>query len=120
MRNVSVIGAVLVALATTSVAHADAAPATFARCAICHNAEKGAPDKLGPNLWGVYGTVAGTHGSFGYSKALKASHLKLDEAGLDKWIENPMATVPGTMMSFPGIKDPAKRKELIEYLKKQR
>lgn len=93
-----------------------AAPASFARCAVCHNAEKGAGDKLGPNLFGVYGHKMG-QGSFSFSDAVKNSGLTLDAATLDKWIESPRDLVPGNRMSFPGIKDPAKRQEIIDYLK---
>jgi cytochrome c2 len=46
-----------------------------------------------------------------------ASGLKWDDATLDKYLENPMGMVPGTKMSFGGLKDEAKRKEVIEYLK---
>ena len=53
------------------------------------------------------------------SDALKNSGLKWDEATLDKWIENPRALVPGNRMSFPGLKDAAKRQEIIAYLKAQ-
>lgn len=86
---------------------------------MCHAAEKGAPDKLGPNLYGVYGHKMG-QGSYAFSDALKASGLTLDDATLDKWLENPRALVPGNRMSFPGLKDPAKRAEIIAYLKQQR
>ncbi|SLK07410.1 c-type cytochrome [Novosphingobium mathurense] len=99
---------------------ADAAPpAVFARCAVCHEAAKGAPDKLGPNLYGVFGAKA-AQGGFSFSDALKNSGLTFDEATLDKWIENPRALVPGNRMSFPGLKDPAKRQAIIDYLKQQR
>jgi len=92
-------------------------PATFGRCAVCHDATKGGPNKLGPNLYGIYGKSAGVHAGFGYSDALKGAGLKWDDATLDKWMENPRALVPGNMMSFPGLKDPAKRQEIIAYLK---
>lgn len=95
-----------------------APPATFARCAVCHDAHKGGEDKLGPNLYGVFGTKAGKHRpGFNYSVALKNSGLVWNEANLDKWLTKPMEMVPGTTMSFPGLKDPAKRQELIGYLK---
>ncbi|MDT0510041.1 c-type cytochrome [Novosphingobium sp. MMS21-SN21R] len=94
-------------------------PASWARCAVCHAAEKGAPDKIGPNLYGVYGHKMG-QGSYAFSDALKSSGLTLDEATLDKWLENPRALVPGNRMSFPGLKDAAKRAEIIAYLKQQR
>ncbi|WP_404479893.1 c-type cytochrome [Novosphingobium sp. BL-52-GroH] len=94
-------------------------PVSFARCAVCHNTAKGAPNKLGPNLFGTYGHKMG-QGSFTFSDAVKKSNLTLDDATLDKWLENPRALVPGNRMSFPGLKDPAKRKEIIAYLKQQR
>lgn len=94
-------------------------PAAFGRCAVCHNAEKGAPDKLGPNLFGTFGHPMG-QGSFSYSDALRNAGLTMDEATLHQWLENPRKLVPGNRMSFPGIKDAAKRQEIIDYLKKQR
>lgn len=101
------------------VAAAAPPPASWARCAACHNADKGAADKIGPNLYGVYGHKMG-QGSYAFSDAVKASGLTLDEATLDKWLENPRALIPGNRMSFPGIKDAAKRAEIIAYLKQQR
>ncbi len=94
-------------------------PASWARCAVCHAAEKGAPAKIGPNLYGVFGHKMG-QGSYAFSDALKSSGLTLDEATLDKWLENPRTLVPGNRMSFPGLKDAAKRAEIIAYLKQQR
>ncbi|HKT86587.1 MAG TPA: hypothetical protein VJQ77_10955 [Novosphingobium sp.] len=96
-----------------------APPPEFGRCSVCHSAEKGAPNRIGPNLFGTYGKKA-AQGSFNFSDALKNSGLTLDEATLDKWIENPRALVPGNRMAFAGIKDPAARKAIIDYLKQQR
>ncbi len=93
-------------------------PDAYARCATCHTANKGGEDKLGPNLYGVFRSAAG-QGGFSYSSALKESGLTWDEATLHKWLENPRALVPGNRMSFPGIKDPGKRQEIIDYLKQQ-
>jgi cytochrome c len=66
----------------------------------------------------VFGSAAG-QGKFAFSDALKRSGLKWNEPTLHKWLENPKGLVPGNRMSFPGIKDPAKRQEIINYLKKQ-
>ncbi|WP_369027040.1 cytochrome c family protein [Qipengyuania sp. RANM35] len=107
------------AVAQAAAVVAAVPPPAFGRCAVCHTANKGGEDKLGPNLWGAYGAKAG-QGSFSYSDALKNSGLTFDEATLHSWLENPRALVPGNRMSFPGIKDAAKRQEIIDYLKKQR
>lgn len=119
MKSISMIAA-LGGIALSSVsAHAAPlpTPATFtSRCAVCHNAEKGGADKVGPDLWGIYGKKAAT-GKHTYTEALKKANLKWDDATLDKWISGPMQMVPGTAMAFPGIKDPAKRAELIAWLK---
>ena len=124
MANVSrtfLPGIALVALAfampATAGTTAPTAPAAFSRCLVCHNAAKGAADKIGPNLWGIFDRKA-AHAKFNYSPALKAANLKWDGPTLDKWIAGPTKMVPGTMMSFPGISDPAKRAEIIAYLKK--
>lgn len=96
---------------------AAAPPAAFARCSVCHDVTKGGPNKLGPNLYGTYGKAAGVHAGFQYSASLKAAGLRWDDATLDKWLEAPRTLVPGNTMSFPGLKDAAKRKEIIDYLK---
>ncbi len=95
---------------------ADGKPAAFAQCAACHSVEKG-KHGIGPSLAGVYGTKAGEIPGFAFSDPLKASGLTWDDATLDKWIENPAKLVPGTKMTFAGMADTAKRKELVDYVK---
>lgn len=104
----------------TEVASADARPAAWAQCAACHAVAKDAPHGLGPNLWGVAGTKAGELAGYEFSPAMKASGLTWDEATLDKYLTNPRALVPGTKMSFAGIADEAKRKELVTWLLAQK
>ncbi len=95
---------------------ADAKPAAYAQCAACHSV---APGKhgIGPSLHGVYGTKAGDIPGYAFSDKLKASGLTWDDATLDKWLSGPMKLVPGTKMSYAGMSDPAKRAEIIAYLK---
>lgn len=101
---------------TAEVAASDDKPAAFAQCAACHAIQPG-KHGIGPSLAGVYGTKAGELSGYVFSEKLKASGLTWDDATLDKWLEAPMQMVPGTKMSFAGIKDAAKRKELIDYMK---
>lgn len=105
------------ASADTAPSVADARPASFAMCSACH-AVQGGSNGIGPSLAGVFGAKAGHLGdAYQYSDALKASGLVWDEATLDEWLISPSKKVPGTKMVYAGQPDPAKRKELIEYLK---
>lgn len=99
-----------------AVADAGAKPAAFAQCAACHAVEPG-KHGIGPSLAGVYGTKAGEIAGYAFSDKLKASGLTWDDATLDQWLAGPMKMVPGTKMTYAGLSDPAKRKELIEYMK---
>jgi len=92
------------------------APAAFTQCTTCHTIRKGV-NAVGPSLVGVFGSKAGSVAGYSYSDALKASGKTWDEATLDAWLTQPMKAVPGTKMTFAGITDAAKRKEVIEYLK---
>jgi len=89
----------------------------FAACRSCHTITPGGPNMTGPNLHGLFGRKAGSHPDFNYSEGLKTSGITWDAAQLDKWIENPRQVVPGTKMSFAGLKNPKDRADLIGYLK---
>jgi cytochrome c len=91
-------------------------PAAFAMCASCHQVEPG-KHGVGPSLAGVFGARAGHAEGYGYSEAMKGSGLTWDEATLDRYLTAPMQAVPGTKMTFAGLKDEAQRKEVIAYLK---
>ena len=90
-------------------------PAAFAPCAACHTVERGR-NAFGPSLAGIGGRKAGSLPGYGYSAALKASGVVWDARTLDRWITAPQKMVPGTRMPFPGLADPAKRKQIVDYL----
>jgi cytochrome c len=113
------VGAALVLPAVASAQDAEKGKAVFnTSCKACHDAGDGG-GKVGPALKGVVGSKAGAHAEgYAYSAAMKASGLTWDEATLDKYLSDwAKKTVPNTTMNFPGIKDEAKRKDLIAYLK---
>ena len=93
-----------------------AAPPAFGICRSCHSVEKG-QTVVGPSLFGVYGTRAGDVPGYDFTPDLKRSGLVWDDATLDKWLTNPVALVPGTRMGYAGQSDPAKRRQIIAYLK---
>ncbi len=101
---------------TTAAAAADGKPAVFAQCATCHATEPG-KHGVGPSLAGVYGTKSGEIAGYAFSDAMKKANLTWDDKTLDEYLTNPMKMVPGTKMTFAGLPDAAKRKEVIDYLK---
>jgi cytochrome c len=91
----------------------------FAPCAACHSAEREAPSRLGPNLFGVFGRHSAAVPGYAYSDAMRKSGLVWDRATLDRYLENPRAVVPGTRMPFSGMRDPAQREAVIAFLRKR-
>ena len=89
----------------------------FAQCAACHTLTQGGPNMTGPNLYGVFGRKVGTAAGFDYSDAVKAQSFTWDAAHIDTWITDPRVMIPGTRMSFIGLKDPKDRADVIAYVK---
>jgi cytochrome c len=88
----------------------------FVRCAICHSNAKGAPNRIGPNLFGVVGRKAASMQGFFYSGALKQSAIVWTPDKLKAWITNPAKLVPGNRMPFAGVADPGQVDDLVAYL----
>jgi cytochrome c len=94
-----------------------AGKAISTRCEQCHDLAKGGPNKIGPGLWGVVGRARGEHPGFAYSKAMLSDHGAWDFAKLFHFLKLPAAAVPGTKMSFAGIRSVNDRINLIAYLR---
>jgi cytochrome c len=91
--------------------------AVFRACAACHSVAPG-EHMTGPGLANVWQRKAGTVEGFArYSDAMKRADIKWTGATLDKWLSNPERLLPGTSMSFPGLKEGRDREDVIAYLK---
>ena len=88
----------------------------FNQCRSCHVVEAGGPNLVGPNLHGVFARRIGTRPDYSYSAAAKAAGFQWDTARLDGWLADPRGFLPGTKMTFPGVKDAADRLDVIAYL----
>jgi len=86
----------------------------YQRCLACHSLEH---NRSGPRHCGLFGRTAGSLPGFDYSKAMKATGFVWDEATLNRFLENPLKTVPGTKMAYAGVKNEQERADLIAYLK---
>jgi cytochrome c len=89
------------------------------QCVACHDFAKGGPNKVGPGLYGVVNNDTGTHAGFNYSNGMKNKKGKWTFEALDKFLENPSKVVPGTSMTFLGIRRATDRAAVIVYLNKQ-
>jgi cytochrome c len=88
------------------------------KCQLCHNLDKGGPNVIGPNLYGVLGRDVASHEGFDYSPALKAKGGKWDYVSIDAMITNPAVYVPGTKMAlFPGLPDAKQRADVLIFLR---
>lgn len=84
-------------------------------CASCHTFDRGGQNRTGPNLWGVVGRDIASAG-FAYSGAMTGQPGNWTYESLDHFLTSPAKAVPGTKMTFAGIRNPVDRANLLAWL----
>jgi cytochrome c len=108
-------------LLMTLAAHAAGDPKrgaqVFRQCMACHSVAAG-EQMTGPSLAHIWNRKAGSvEGFLRYSDPMKRADVVWNEATLDKWLANPEKFLPGTTMTFPGLKEGQARQDVVAYLK---
>ena len=112
--------ALLALTAGVSKTAPDRGKLAYQKCDSCHSLT--ADQKLeGPPLGGIVGRRVASQAGFAYSPALKRFAVRQPAWTpqlLDRFIADPEGLVPGTSMSFTGIRDAEERAALINYLRR--
>lgn len=92
----------------------------FRRCVSCHEVGEGAENRVGPVLNGVVERLIGTYPDFRYSDVLEGAGLagrvwSVEE--LSAYLADPQEHMPGTKMSFPGLRSDDDIAAVIEFLR---
>jgi cytochrome c len=98
-------------------ASAEKGMATAKQCQACHTFEKGGPNRVGPNLYGIVDRPRASKPGFNYSAAIKAKGGKWSYDELNHFLTNPRSYIPGTNMTFAGLPRDGQRADVIAYLR---
>ena len=98
-----------------------AGEAVFAKCKSCHTIEAGGPNGTGPNLHGILGKKSGQHAGFAYSPVMieHGTHGVWTFQETSEFLKAPQKHLPGTKMTFVGLKKAEDRINLLAYLNTQ-
>jgi cytochrome c len=98
-------------------ANAEAGKEVIKKCISCHSFDKGGPNKIGPNLWNVYGSEKGKLEGYKFSTVMVSKGGIWDEESLFSFLHKPTQYIPGTKMSFVGLNKPEDIANVIMFLK---
>lgn len=100
-----------------AAADAEAGAKVARKCSACHTFDKGGANRVGPNLWNIVDRPMGSHEGYNYSSAMAGESGNWTYEKLNHFLASPKDFVPGTKMTFAGIKDDKDRTDLIAYLR---
>jgi cytochrome c len=96
---------------------AEAGETSFRKCQPCHDVGENAKNKIGPMLNGLDGRKSGAVEGYNYTEANKGADITWGEAAFKEYIKDPRAKIPGTKMTFAGIKNEKEVDDLWAYLR---
>ncbi|MCC5997322.1 MAG: cytochrome c family protein [Oceanicaulis sp.] len=92
------------------------------RCVACHTFGQGGASGTGPNMWDVMGRTVASVSGFNYSNAMTeygSDGTRWLYQNMYEYLENPRRYVPGTSMSFAGLRSQDDRINIIAYMRSQ-
>ena len=87
----------------------------YHRCQGCHSIDR---NRIGPMHKGLFGRKAGSVPDFDYSDAMKNSGIVWDDKTLTEYLKDPKAKVPGTKMTYIGLRQEQQQEDMIAFLRK--
>lgn len=102
-----------------AAASAEQGAHVFKKCTSCHTIDKGGANRIGPNLHSIVGAPKAKHPGYAYSHAMESKGGNWTYDDLNVYLYQPRDFVPGTKMSFAGVKDDKERADLIAYLRQE-
>ena len=100
-----------------AAANVDKCKKVAKKCVACHSFKNGGKNKVGPNLYDIMGKDRAKVPGFSYSNAIKTMGGKWGFEDMNAFLKKPKKFMPGTKMSFSGLKKSGDRAAIILYLR---